>query len=699
MAGNVRENGWDTITDESRPPGSARLSITHTGGYDIVKLQEEIDNLQDANKPLYVDEKEEHFYEVVQIDKDWVHISVDGKHAAQRFLEDCQNGTVSVYLAKRLKVSQGITIEPVVADFEQICEEKGELDSDDEDALFRSYEVVPLPLETDSDFGEELIEIFEHDIFVSGSIEDRLYEALDKGATESAITELAKKANLYTMKDGMTLLHVAACHNRSFICILLYAFTDFARIQCKQVMDRGNEHCGLTAGDIACKLRHDSFLRELKDVQKVEGSFDEIHRAARVGDVVKIRDLVKNGADVNAIAKELQITPLYMACGAGRLEAVKVLLELGADVMMRSGDHGGTCLHRASEWGHYNIVRYLINERCFDDINIKNIKYEHTALHRSVVGASPDLMEFLLNKGAAIDTESKNGVTPLHYAVSCSEFECVAVLLSRGADALRNYKNNYNIIHHAVQKSNLKIFRLLVKHISEKIGQDVLKRLTNATADLSSSDYMYLVRGTDRGKRAWHYVQVDRMKYPLFMKNTNGGSLDVVEYGNVVKSGWGEEPPTSVREEITSGTAQENGVLNSVGNTHALHLAARDGSVDVIDELMKCCSNINVTDEHLWTPIHFAAAHGKLEAVLKLVELDSETNACDKDGCRPLYYAILNEQKPIIGVLQQLSRQTKGVTYKTEEMELIRQKAEGEAPVHDKEYCKSLYSFGDSEKQ
>ena len=61
---------------------------------------------------------------------------------------------------------------------------------------------------------------------------------------------------------------------------------------------------------------------------------------------------------------------------------------------------------------------------------------------------------------------------------------------------------------------------------------------------------LYLVRGKDSERPAWHYVMVEKSLLGLFLKRTNGGSLAVVDFGTVLKSGWRETPPESTREEM-----------------------------------------------------------------------------------------------------------------------------------------------------
>ena len=61
---------------------------------------------------------------------------------------------------------------------------------------------------------------------------------------------------------------------------------------------------------------------------------------------------------------------------------------------------------------------------------------------------------------------------------------------------------------------------------------------------------VYLVRGKDRGKPAWHYVLVKQEMLSVFLRKTQGGSIDVAQYGSVLKSGWGVDPPQEVVDEI-----------------------------------------------------------------------------------------------------------------------------------------------------
>ncbi|CAK8162348.1 hypothetical protein CAXC1_120030 [Candidatus Xenohaliotis californiensis] len=90
-----------------------------------------------------------------------------------------------------------------------------------------------------------------------------------------------------------------------------------------------------------------------------------------------------------------------------------------------------------------------------------------------------------------------------------------------------------------------KVKRDITTEKSKKFNDSFKDRLKS-----SKSDLVYLVRGKDGEKSAWHYVLVDRPKLQIFLRKTQGGSLDVADYGKVLYSGWGQDPPQDIVDKI-----------------------------------------------------------------------------------------------------------------------------------------------------
>lgn len=61
-----------------------------------------------------------------------------------------------------------------------------------------------------------------------------------------------------------------------------------------------------------------------------------------------------------------------------------------------------------------------------------------------------------------------------------------------------------------------------------------------------------LVRGSNKGRPLWHYVRVSKQKEPLLRHAVKSGPFDVADYGDILCSGWGKEPPENIRSKMES---------------------------------------------------------------------------------------------------------------------------------------------------
>jgi hypothetical protein len=64
------------------------------------------------------------------------------------------------------------------------------------------------------------------------------------------------------------------------------------------------------------------------------------------------------------------------------------------------------------------------------------------------------------------------------------------------------------------------------------------------------ADLIYLVHGNDRGREAWYYVLVDRLKVQIFLKAMKTDMINLDDYGKVLYSAYGENPPESVTAKL-----------------------------------------------------------------------------------------------------------------------------------------------------
>ena len=65
-------------------------------------------------------------------------------------------------------------------------------------------------------------------------------------------------------------------------------------------------------------------------------------------------------------------------------------------------------------------------------------------------------------------------------------------------------------------------------------------------------DRVYLVRGEDKGRDAWYYVLLrdDDDVVAAFKERLKAKTINLEDYGKILKSGFGKDPPNEVKDQI-----------------------------------------------------------------------------------------------------------------------------------------------------
>ena len=265
-----------------------------------------------------------------------------------------------------------------------------------------------------------------------------------------------------------------------------------------------------------------------------------------LGDVGKIKLLLTLGADTNYVdPDEPQFTapPLGMACGKNNLEAVKLLIEAGAevnnsvidivtfqeteikdgedrlkasliinsnkgnaekvklllalrcDVNQEFSSGGGTLLHIASSQGHLEVVKTLIEAGA--DVNARH----QITVKFCVINSGPE--ESSTQKPTALAFYP--GTQPLHLACQNGHLQVVKELIKAGADPQAEAEYKRTPLHLACQNGHLQVVKELIEaganpqaeaeykltplHLACQNGHlEVVKELIKAGADPQAED-------------------------------------------------------------------------------------------------------------------------------------------------------------------------------------------------------------------
>ncbi len=125
-------------------------------------------------------------------------------------------------------------------------------------------------------------------------------------------------------------------------------------------------------------------------------------------------------------------TPLGLAAFFGRVEAVRVLLDHGADVNQKPPSRfANTALDAAVAGDHLEVARVLAEAG--GDVNVRSER-NYSSLHKAAAHGNADMVRLLLDHGADPNATRDGGNTPLDDAREKGHAAIVDLLKTRGAN-------------------------------------------------------------------------------------------------------------------------------------------------------------------------------------------------------------------------------------------------------------------------
>lgn len=191
----------------------------------------------------------------------------------------------------------------------------------------------------------------------------------------------------------------------------------------------------------------------------------------------------EDGGLVNAV-NENGISAVMFAMYYGRKEVSALLIQSGAKVdpvtaaaigdkkriveclgqskafLEEYSKDGWTPLHLASYFGHKEIVRLLLEAGAPVVVRSKNGMNNHP-LHAAAAGKSRDIVGMLLASGAEVNATQSGGWTALHAAAQDGDAEMVKLLLMNGADPELRADNGQSALDLAMGKGAQEVVDML----------------------------------------------------------------------------------------------------------------------------------------------------------------------------------------------------------------------------------------------
>lgn len=284
--------------------------------------------------------------------------------------------------------------------------------------------------------------------------------------------------------QGDTALHLAAYYGHHEIVDLLIASE--ADISSKN-------HYNQTALDMAVMHHHPLVENRLRahengEILNADGE-TELHIACKKGHTAEVARLIANGANIHALT-DYHFTPIEVAIFMERIEVVCQLIDAGAKVppsndgirsdllaVLNAGDYGLDTLdskglaplHYATHAANPDVLRYLISKGANPNVVDQN---GETPLHHAVKFGRDEIFDILIALPVNLNAADQQGLTPLHYTLKWSQPDMLQKLVSAKVDFSAVDQNGRNALHFAAMYSDLPAVSQLCTQGADINGRD-----------------------------------------------------------------------------------------------------------------------------------------------------------------------------------------------------------------------------------
>lgn len=342
-----------------------------------------------------------------------------------------------------------------------------------------------------------------------------------------------------------------------------------------------------------------------------------LHIAAHDGNIERIKaELAAACSDIEA-QNFYGDTPIVYAVRAGQLEAVRVLIQRGANV--RRSKLEANVMEYAAEQYNLPLATLLVNAGASVSTSLQFVDPKKTD-PPDVAHAKAEFARYLIAAGADVNTGNRFGHTLLLFAMEAGNHEMVTALLEAHADVNREGPEGRTPLLIAIRAGDTETIRLLLRAGADPKGVATFR----AALDKKNGEMVALMLKS--GARL-----------------SDAGPIDVVQ--EAIRQGWTEvlelalKAGADVNElhyaQFVSGEA---GLPSS--ELTALEIAAELNSLDMVKLLMANKANVNRTGDNFQTPLHLAACKSGSALIKLLLDAGANVKAVDSDRSTPLHLAI-----------------------------------------------------------
>jgi ankyrin repeat protein len=375
-----------------------------------------------------------------------------------------------------------------------------------------------------------------------------------------------------------------------------------------------------------------------------------------------VETMLKGGASAASQNNEGK-TALYIAVEQKRSAFVPMLLEYGSDIFSVTS-MGSTPFGKALAENN-PVLPALITARTVQSIDAEG----NTPLLAAMkAGAAADIIRMILDKGAAVNAQNKEGESALHLAVRANQAGTGLLLLEQGADIflanargetplfLTFYANAGNNTGTPRPVREIRLFMLneRVMAARDSLGNTVLHYVTQWNIDAMIPTIVERGANTEAANISG--------ETPLFIavKANAASTVRALLQAGASLTGRDSLGNTALHTAVRANASQATEALldakinidayNLYGQT-PLHDAVRLNVYDAQVILIRRGANLEIRDNDGNTPLLLAVQAGNFRAVDHLTGSGSDVNTRNSNGNTPLHLAVRDERSDIVALL------------------------------------------------
>ena len=378
-----------------------------------------------------------------------------------------------------------------------------------------------------------------------------------------------------------------------------------------------------------------------------------LHLAAAQGQTRTIEWLLRHGADKESRNNE-NYTPLLYAAMKGRAESVVTLYALGADPFASSAPAGGrNAIEVAIRAKRWNVSAVLHQLGVYKDINYAASSGD-LGMVRTMLDEEPP----------AIEAEQLNNATPLLSAALAGQTEVVEFLLTRGADMETTTFEGLSVLGAALESGNLNTAKALVNaglppnsYLDRKFGIRPLHWCAKRNQMAMATTFLDLGAlpddGTLAGERPLHTAVIAGSGDVATLLLERGASPSIQSDNGYTPIHFAAELNKIDMAEILFRYKADIQLANRAGQT-PLHCAAEKDHQSMVDWLLDHGARIDATTAKGETALHIAARIGDVPLLQDLVTHGAPLEVVAVSGFTPFLSAIAAGNWPAADALLKL---------------------------------------------